>query len=107
MAMIREQTNGETVLAALLELPAQEQARLASALIAQLPSSVQVQLVMQILPDIAPTIQAALRKQTASVIGGGTPQDAVILLQSWLADSASDDDDQAWDEIMHNLSVYS
>lgn len=103
---IKEPTNVEYLLNAVLALPLQEQTSLVLKLSEQLPPSVQVRLIMQILPNVAPTIKAAMRNQTLPIIGGGLPEDARTLLEVWLAEPATDEDDAVWDEIMDNLDAY-
>ncbi|CAN5613839.1 hypothetical protein BH10CHL1_BH10CHL1_25530 [soil metagenome] len=102
----KESMIDQRVLNAVLALPLQEQAKLVSMLSEQLPPSEQVRLILQMLPNVAPTVKAALRNKTLPIIGGGTPEDALKLVEAWLNQPATDEDDASWDEIMHNLSAY-
>lgn len=97
----------ERVLGSVLALAPKDQAKLVQLLSEQLPPGEQVRLIMLLLPNVAPTIKAALRRKTLPIVGGRSAEDAHSLLESWLNEPAADEDDQSWDEIMHNLGAYS
>ncbi|MFN8492007.1 MAG: hypothetical protein U0350_30680 [Caldilineaceae bacterium] len=84
----------------------EDQLRLILALSKRLPASMQVRFVMELLPGIAPTVEAVLKHKTAPIVHGGNPEAAHALLNEWLAESVSDEDGEAWEEIMRNLGAY-
>jgi hypothetical protein len=96
----------EEVLAAALALPLPEQTELASAIATQLAPNLQIQIVMTLLPLVAPSVEAALHAAGNSAFSEGDRTAAIALLRSWVASPSSEDDDQAWEAIMHQIGAY-
>jgi hypothetical protein len=103
---IKEMINYEALLEQVQRLSPEQQVRLIFSLAKQLPIGFQTKLIVLLLPDVAPTIEAVLHNQVARPIAGKAPEDAIQLLKRWWEDSASDEDEDSWDEVMQRLGAY-
>ena len=99
---IANKTPYKQVVTQALALSPEEQSKLIIFLAEKLPPSLQVQLILRFLPSVAPTMNAVLQNKSSLVVGGTTPESARKLIESWLAEPATEEDAQSWDEIMHN-----
>jgi hypothetical protein len=103
---IKEMINYEALLEQVQRLSPEQQVRLIFSLAKQLPIGFQTKLIVLLLPDVAPTIEAVLHNQVARPTLGTSPENAAQLLKQWWEDSADDEDDASWEEIMHRLGAY-